>query len=60
IRDYIATGESLDKAGAYAIQGRAALFIEKIEGSYSGVMGLPLYETGLLLKGMGEPWPTRF
>ncbi len=59
IKEYAATGEALDKAGAYAIQGRAALFVERLEGSYSGVMGLPLYETGLLLKGMGEPWLTR-
>ena len=49
IQRYVATGEPLDKAGAYAIQGRAAAFIEKIEGSYSGVMGLPLYETTQLL-----------
>ena len=49
IDNYIATGEPLDKAGAYAIQGHAAAFIEKIEGSYSGVMGLPLYETAELL-----------
>ena len=40
----------LDKAGAYGIQGRAALFIQRIEGSYSGIMGLPLYETGQLLR----------
>lgn len=46
---YLASGEGLDKAGAYAIQGRAALFIAHLEGSYSGVMGLPLYETGELL-----------
>lgn len=47
---YLASGEGLDKAGAYAIQGRAALFISHLEGSYSGVMGLPLYETGELLR----------
>jgi septum formation protein len=47
---YCATGEPLGKAGAYAIQGRAAAFIERIEGSYSGVMGLPLFETAELLK----------
>ncbi|ADJ27423.1 Maf family protein [Nitrosococcus watsonii] len=46
---YLASGEGLDKAGAYAIQGWAALFISRLEGSYSGVMGLPLYETGELL-----------
>lgn len=50
---YVATGESRDKAGAYAIQGKAALFIRRIEGSFSGVMGLPLYETGQLLKKQG-------
>lgn len=44
IKEYWATGEPKDKAGAYAIQGLAARFIEKIEGSYSGVMGLPLFE----------------
>lgn len=53
IQHYVATGEPLDKAGAYAIQGRAAAFIEKIEGSYSGVMGLPLYETTQLLAEFG-------
>ncbi len=47
---YWATGEPADKAGGYAIQGLAALFIERIEGSYSGVMGLPLFETGELLR----------
>lgn len=46
---YIATGEPLDKAGAYGIQGRAAAFIPELRGSYSGVMGLPLYETARLL-----------
>ncbi len=50
---YWQTGEPLDKAGAYAIQGRAAVFITRIEGSYSGVMGLPLYETAELLKESG-------
>lgn len=53
IRRYAMTGEPLDKAGAYAIQGYAAAFIEKIEGSYSGVMGLPLYETAGLLASFG-------
>ncbi|HUQ27686.1 MAG TPA: Maf family protein [Usitatibacter sp.] len=48
---YVQTGEPFDKAGAYAVQGRAATFIERIEGSYTGIMGLPLYETtGLLAK----------
>ncbi len=49
IQAYVATGEPLDKAGSYAIQGLASVFIERIDGSYSGVMGLPLYETALLL-----------
>jgi septum formation protein len=49
ITQYVATGEGDDKAGAYAIQGRAARFIAELHGSYSGVMGLPLYETGQLL-----------
>ena len=46
---YVATGEPFGRAGAYAIQGRAAAFIEHLSGSYSGVMGLPLYETARLL-----------
>jgi septum formation protein len=50
IAQYVATGESDDKAGAYAIQGRAARFIMELRGSYSGVMGLPLYETSQLLE----------
>jgi septum formation protein len=49
IAQYVASGEGDDKAGAYAIQGRAARFIVELRGSYSGVMGLPLYETSLLL-----------
>lgn len=53
IRDYVATGEGDDKAGAYAIQGRAARFIAELRGSYSGVMGLPLYETAQLLDRLG-------
>lgn len=53
IRDYVATGESDDKAGAYAIQGRAALFVAEIRGSQSGIVGLPLYETAQLLQKMG-------
>jgi septum formation protein len=47
---YWRTGEPQDKAGAYAIQGVGAIFIERLEGSYTGVMGLPLYETGQLLQ----------
>lgn len=50
---YCASAEPLDKAGAYAIQGRAAVFIERLEGSYSGVMGLPLFETAELLRRAG-------
>ena len=53
IRRYITSGEPLDKAGAYAIQGRAAAFITRIEGSYSGIMGLPLAETADLLQRFG-------
>jgi len=49
IADYIDSGEPMDKAGAYAIQGRAAAFIPELRGSYSGVMGLPLYETTELI-----------
>ena len=55
IRRYVASGEPLDKAGAYGIQGRAGLFVEQLVGSYSGVMGLPLYETGVLLRMFGYP-----
>ena len=47
IERYIASGEPMDKAGGYAIQGRAAAFITRLEGSYSGVMGLPLAETAV-------------
>ena len=50
ILQYCETGEPLGKAGAYAIQGKAATFIERMEGSYSGVMGLPLYEVAEMLK----------
>jgi len=50
IRQYVATRECDDKAGGYAIQGRAARFITELRGSYSGVMGLPLYETAQLLE----------
>lgn len=53
IRQYIASGEHKDKAGSYAIQGLAACWIKKVSGSYSGVMGLPLYETALLLEKIG-------
>ena len=53
IRHYILSGEPMDKAGAYGIQGRAGLFVAHIAGSYSGIMGLPLCETGELLKTFG-------
>lgn len=53
IARYLETGEYLGTAGAYAIQGRAGAFVEKIDGSYSGVMGLPLYETAVLLRMFG-------
>lgn len=53
IEAYWASGECHDKAGAYAIQGRAAMFIKELQGSYSGVMGLPLYETAVLLQQFG-------
>ncbi|MFC6279884.1 MULTISPECIES: Maf family protein [Polaromonas] len=53
IRAYVATGEPMGKAGAYAVQGRAALHITCINGNYSGIMGLPLRETALLLRSAG-------
>jgi len=53
IAAYVATGEPFGKAGAYAIQGRGAAWIAHLEGSYSGVMGLPLFETARLLRGFG-------
>ena len=53
ITAYIASGEPRDKAGAYGIQGMAGTFIRRIEGSYSGVMGLPIFETAQLLKNAG-------
>ncbi len=53
IRRYWDTGEGQDKAGGYAVQGRAAAFVARIEGSYSGIMGLPLYELWQLLKRTG-------
>jgi septum formation protein len=55
IRRYVASGEPFDKAGAYGVQGRAAMFVAEIHGSYSGIMGLPLFETALLLKSFGYP-----
>jgi len=53
IRKYLANNNILDKAGAYAVQGIAAAFIVEISGSYSGIMGLPLYETAQLLEEIG-------
>jgi septum formation protein len=53
IRAYVASGEPMGKAGAYAVQGRVAMHISRIAGSYSGIMGLPLRETALLLKAAG-------
>ncbi|MCS6854838.1 MAG: Maf family protein [Elioraea sp.] len=57
IAGYLASGEWRDKAGAYAIQGRAAAFVRFLSGSYSGVVGLPLAETAALLAGLGRPLP---
>jgi septum formation protein len=57
IARYVACGEALDKAGGYAIQGRAAGFIARLEGSYSGVMGLPLFELCATLRHAGIEWP---
>jgi septum formation protein len=53
IRDYVATGEPLGKAGAYAVQGRMAAHIVHLSGSYSGIMGLPLHEAAALLRAAG-------
>ncbi|MBA3033828.1 MAG: septum formation inhibitor Maf [Gammaproteobacteria bacterium] len=55
IQRYVASGEPRDKAGAYGIQGYAAMFIEEIRGSHSGIVGLPLCETALLLRESGYP-----
>jgi septum formation protein len=49
----VATGEPYDKAGGYGIQGLAGVFVEHIEGSYTGIMGLPVYETAQLLAQVG-------
>ncbi|WP_210330254.1 Maf family protein [Aliikangiella sp. G2MR2-5] len=54
IRHYCETAEGVDKAGAYAIQGAAAQFVSELAGSYSGVVGLPLYETSILVKNFLE------
>jgi septum formation protein len=53
VDEYVASGEPRDKAGAYAIQGRAGAWVKRIEGSYTGVMGLPLHETAVLLRQAG-------
>lgn len=53
MRAYWRTGEPCDKAGGYAIQGKGAVFVQRIEGSYSGVMGLPLFETAAMLRRSG-------
>lgn len=62
IDDYVASGEPMGRAGAYAIQGGAERFVSRLAGSYSGVMGLPLHETAALLRGFGlqarTPKPT--
>jgi len=55
IKHYVATGEPDDKAGAYAIQGKAAAFVTRLDGSFSGVVGLPLAETAALLARIGMP-----
>ena len=55
IRRYVVSGEAMDKAGAYGIQGRAAMFVAEIRGSHSGIVGLPLCETALLLRRFGYP-----
>ncbi|MGE5615684.1 MAG: Maf family protein [Bacillota bacterium] len=57
IEAYVDSGEPFDKAGAYAIQGRAGAFVERLEGSYTGVMGLPLFETARLLRQFGIAAP---
>ena len=57
ITAYVASGEPFDKAGAYGIQGRAGAFVERLEGSYTGVMGLPLFETARLLREFGVTVP---
>ena len=53
IRAYVASGEPMGKAGAYAIQSQAAAWVAHVSGSYSGIMGLPLYDTALLLREAG-------
>jgi septum formation protein len=55
---YLATGEWRGKAGGYAIQGHAAVMVSWMQGSYSNVVGLPLFETAQLLTGLGYRWPS--
>jgi septum formation protein len=57
IAHYVASGEPMDKAGAYGVQGRASVFVRHLDGSYTGVMGLPTYETAWLLNRFGLPLP---
>ena len=60
IRAYIATGEPMDKAGAYGIQGGAALFADQMVGDYYNVMGLPVCRLGMILRSLGLPiWGVR-
>ena len=54
---YVASGEPMDKAGAYGIQGLGGVFVEHLQGSFTGVMGLPVYETAQLLKSLGLEAP---
>jgi septum formation protein len=56
ISAYVKLGEGVGKAGGYAIQGRAALFVERIEGDYTNVVGLPLALTSLMLENYGVRW----
>ena len=58
IRDYLDTGDSMDKAGAYGIQGRAGMHIPRIRGCYFNVMGLPLYRLYTMLRDMDYPFPS--
>lgn len=53
IKAYVATGEPMGKAGAYGVQGRAAAYISRLSGSYSGIMGLPMFETAEMLRSFG-------
>jgi maf-like protein len=57
IAAYVASGEPMDKAGAYGIQGLSGVFVEHLQGSFTGVMGLPVYETAQLLKSLGLEAP---